>query len=340
MLTVIAGIIVFGLLIFIHELGHFLVAKRAGIRVYEFALGFGPKLAGVRRGDTEYTLRVVPLGGFVRYAGLDPKEEEEVPPEQNYKHKPVWQRMAVIAAGPFANFLLAVFLFTAVFMFQGLPTPTTTVAEVLPDRPAVEAGIRPGDRIIAVDGREIGSWDELVAEISARPGEQLVLTVERDGTRITVPVVPEADAGVGRIGIAPDVQPAPAGFITSLAGGVQYTVQLTGLILAFLGQMITGQAPADVGGPVRIVAEIGTAAQLGLVPLLHLAAFLSINVGLFNLLPIPALDGSRLMFLGWEGLTRRPLNPEREGTFHLVGFALLLLLIMVITYRDIAQLVM
>jgi regulator of sigma E protease len=339
MITVIAVIVVFGLLIFIHELGHFLVAKRAGILVYEFALGFGPKLAGFRRGDTEYTLRVVPLGGFVRFAGLDPRDEE-VLPARSYKYKPVWQRMAVIAAGPFANFLLAVVLLAGVFMVQGLPTPTTTVDEVLPGRPAVEAGLQKGDRIVAVDGREVNTWDELVSEISARPGELLLLTVERKGGRLDIPVVPETEAGVGRIGITPDVKSVPAGLFASLAGGVQYTVQITGLILGFLGQMITGQAPADVGGPVRIVAEIGTAAQLGVVPLLNLAAFLSINVGLFNLLPIPALDGSRLIFLGWEGITRRPVNPEREGAFHLVGFALLLLLIVVITYRDIAQLMM
>ncbi|MBE0466819.1 MAG: RIP metalloprotease RseP [Candidatus Desulforudis sp.] len=339
MITIFAVIVVFGLLIFIHELGHFLVAKRAGILVYEFALGFGPRLTGFRRGETDYTLRAVPLGGFVRFAGMDPREEE-VPPERDYKYKPVWQRMAVISAGPIANFLLAIVLLAGVFMAQGMPMPTTVVDEVLPGSPATEAGFRQGDRIIAVDGREVNAWDELVSLISARPGEQLVLTVEREGSVLDIPVIPKEEAGVGRIGIRPEPRVMSVGPLTALAGGWDYTVQLTGMIIAFLGQMITGQAPADVGGPVRIVAEIGSAAQLGVIPLLHLAAFLSINVGFFNLLPIPALDGSRLLFLTWEGVTRRPLNPEREGTFHLVGFALLLLLIMVITYRDIAQLAM
>lgn len=339
MTTAIAVILVFGLLVFIHELGHFLAAKRAGILVYEFALGFGPRLGGIRRGETEYNLRAVPIGGFVRFAGLDPREES-VSPARDYKHKPVWQRMVIIGAGPAANFVLAVFLFAAVILIQGLPMPTTIVDEVLPGRPAAEAGLAAGDRIVAVNGREIETWEQLVSEISTRPGERLLLTVERKSTRLEIPVVPEADDGVGKIGIVPKARQVPVGPFKALAGGVQYTVQLTGMIIAFLGQMLLGQTPADVGGPVRIVAEIGTAAKLGITPLLHLAAFLSINVGLFNLLPIPALDGSRLMFLAWEGVTRRPLNPEREGTFHLVGFALLLLLIMVITYRDIAQLIM
>jgi regulator of sigma E protease len=340
MITAIAAVLVFGLLIFIHELGHFLVAKRAGVLVYEFALGFGPRLVGIRRGETEYTLRAIPLGGFVRFAGMDP-QEEEVDAARSYQYKPVWQRMAVIGAGPIANFLLAVVLFAVVFMVQGLPVPTTVVAEVLPERPAVEAGFQQGDRIVAVDGRQVTTWDQLVSKIGARPGERLVFTVEREGSLLDIPVIPEAEAGVGKIGIAPEVRPESVGFFVALSGGFQYTVQITGLIISFLGQMILGQVPTDgVGGPVRIVSEIGNAAQLGLTPLLQMAAFLSINVGLFNLLPIPALDGSRLMFLAWEGITRRPLNPEREGMFHLVGFALLLLLIVIITYNDIARLVM
>lgn len=340
MITAIAAVLVISLLVFIHELGHFLVARRAGILVYEFALGFGPRLVGIRRGETEYTLRAIPLGGFVRFAGMDPREEE-VDAARSYQHKPVWQRMAVIGAGPLANFLLAIVLFAVVFMVQGLPVPTTIVAEVLPERPAVEAGFQQGDRIVAVDGRQVTDWDQLVSEIGARPGERLVFTVEREEALLDIPVVPEAEAGVGKIGIAPEMRSEPVGPFAALSGGFHFTVQITGLILGFLGQMILGQVPTDgVGGPVRIIAEIGSAAYLGLIPLLQMAAFLSINLGLFNLLPIPALDGSRLMFLTWEGITRRPLNPEKEGLFHLVGFALLLLLIVMITYRDIARLVM
>ncbi len=339
MLTVIAVVLVFGMLIFFHELGHFLLAKRAGVLVYEFALGFGPKVVAFQRGETLYTIRAVPLGGFVRFAGLEP-QETDVPPERSFKNKSIGQRMSVIAAGPIANFLLAAVLFCGVFLVQGFPEPTTTIDQVLPEEPAAVAGLQSGDRILAINGAPLKEWDELSARISEKPGEDLLLEVERDGAVTEIAVVAESAAGVGRIGISPEVEFQKVGILTALAGGVQYTYEITVLILTFLGQMIIGQAPPDVGGPVRIVSEIGTAAQLGLVPLLNLAAFLSINVGLFNLLPIPALDGSRLMFLAWEGISRKPLKPEKEGAFHLIGFALLLLLIAVVTYRDILDLIM
>lgn len=337
MTTAIAAIVIFGLLIFIHELGHFLVAKRAGVLVYEFALGFGPKLFGFRRGDTDYSLRAVPLGGFVRMAGMDPNEEE-VERHQSFQHKPLRTRMAVIFAGPFMNFVLAAVLFAAIFMIQGYPVASTTVQEVMPGHPAETAGIEPGDRIVAIDGREITNWDELANSIERNPGVPLVITVERSGHRQDISVTPERVDDRVLIGIVPQAALEKAGVIRALVGGVEYTVRLTALIITFLGEMIFNQAPLDVGGPVRIVSEIGIAAQQGMVMLLNMAAFLSVNLGLFNLFPIPALDGSRLLFLGWEGITRRPISPEKEGAFHLVGFALLLMLIVVITYNDIRQL--
>lgn len=337
MTTAVAAIVIFGLLIFIHELGHFLVAKRAGVLVYEFALGFGPKLFGIKRGDTVYTLRAVPLGGYVRMAGMDPTEEE-VERHQSFKYKPLRTRMAVIFAGPFMNFVLAAVLFAAIFLIQGYPVASTTVHEVMPGHPAETAGIEAGDRIVAIQGREIENWDELAHTIETSPGVPLTLTVERDGSRQEITVTPRQVDDRVLIGIVPQAVFERAGLFRAVTGGVEYTAQLTAMIITFLGQMIVNQAPLDVGGPVRIVSEIGVAAEQGMVMLLNMAAFLSVNLGLFNLFPIPALDGSRLMFLGWEGITRRPINPEKEGTFHLVGFALLLMLIVVITYNDIRQL--
>ncbi|MBO8127580.1 MAG: RIP metalloprotease RseP [Peptococcaceae bacterium] len=341
MTTLLATIFVFGLLIFIHEFGHFLLAKRAGIQVHEFSMGFGPRIAGFKRGETDYNLRIFPLGGFVRFAGLD-TDEEEVPPHKSYKNKTVWQRMSVIIAGPLMNFVLAVVLFTIIFLVQGYPSPTTTVGQVLPDRPAFEAGLRAGDEILAVNHREIGPWDwnKLSKVIKDHPGEAVVLTVKRDGAVRDINVTPDVQNGKGFLGIVPAFEPRHVGLIKSLYGGAEYTVRLTGMIINYLGQMIFHQAPADVGGPVRIVSEIGKVAQLGLVPLLHLAAFLSINLGLFNLLPIPALDGSRLFFLGWEGITGRPVAPEKENFIHLVGFGLLIVLMVIVTYNDIAELMM
>lgn len=338
MTTFLASVIIFGVLIVVHELGHFLAAKATGVLVYEFSLGFGPRLGGLRRGDTAYNVRLLPLGGFVRLAGMEPCEEG-VPPERSFRHKPLRVRMAIIFAGPLMNFLLAVVVLAAVFLVQGLPTPTTRVLEVLPGEPAAEAGLQKGDRIVALDGREVASWDALVKEINARPGETVTLTVMRNGAPREIRVVPKADqAGRGRIGVVPVAEMRPVGLGAALTAGAEYTLRLTALIVDFLGKMITQQAPVDVGGPVRVVAEIGKVAHLGVIPLMRLAAFLSINLGLFNLLPIPALDGSRLLFLTWEGLSGRPVRPERENLIHLVGFALLLMLMVVITYNDILRL--
>ncbi|MFZ5900565.1 MAG: RIP metalloprotease RseP [Bacillota bacterium] len=337
MTTFLAAVFVFGLLIFFHELGHFLAAKSAGIKVFEFAIGFGPRLAAVTKGETTYSLRAFPLGGFVRFAGLDPKEEE-VEQGRSFKDKSVLQRIGVIFAGPFMNFFLAALLLLAVFMVEGVPMPTTTVRDVVPNRPAAEAGIVKGDRIIAVNGHRIDEWKTLVAQIDANAGREMTITVERKGERFDVRLIPEEMEGKGKIGIYPTFENRQVGLIQSAVAGAQWTGRLLVMIVGFLGQMIFQQAPVDVGGPVRIVSEIGTVATQGFIALLQMAAFLSINIGLFNLLPIPALDGSRILFLLWEGLTGRPINPEKESFIHLVGFGLLLALMVVVTYKDIVEL--
>lgn len=335
-----AAVFVFGLLIIFHELGHFLLAKAVGVKVHEFSIGFGPKLIGFPGRETAYNLRLFPLGGFVRMAGMDP-EEKDLDEERSFPKKPVFLRMLVIVSGPFMNFVLAVVIVAIVLMFQGMPVPVTAVDRVQPGGPAEAAGILPGDRIVALDGREIREWTDLTAEIGARPGKPLTLLVERGGQRLEIRVVPYADEqGKGKIGVYPAQELKRLSLIPALAAGVDYTVRLTGVIAGFLGQMITGKAPADLGGPVRIVFEINRAAELGFFSLLQLAAFLSVNLGLFNLFPIPALDGSRLLFLAAEGLRGRPVDPAKENFIHFVGFGLLVLLIVVITYNDILQLFM
>ncbi|WP_018084376.1 RIP metalloprotease RseP [Desulfurispora thermophila] len=331
-----ASVIVFGLLIFFHELGHFAIAKLVGIKVQEFSLGFGPRLLGLKWGETAYNLRLLPLGGFVRMAGMDPEEDED---ERGFNKKTVGQRVGVIFAGPLMNFLLAVGLLAVLFMVQGVPVPTTQVETVWPGRPAEKAGFVTGDRIVAVDGRIVQEWQDVSELISRRPGEQLAVRVERQGREITLLVTPEADErGRGKIGISPRQVQKSLSLPAACWMGVKYTLQVTGLIIIFIGHMITGQAPPDLGGPVRVVAEIGKAARMGVSHLVQLAAFLSINLGLFNLFPIPALDGSRIMFLLLEKLRGRPVDPRKENFIHLVGFGLLLLLIVVITYNDILQL--
>lgn len=333
-----ASVFVFGLLIFIHELGHFLVAKRVGIKVHEFSLGFGPRLLGITRGGTAYNLRLIPLGGFVRMAGMDPQEEVE-DKESSFQNKTIGQRAGVIAAGPLMNLLLAALLLAVIFLFQGFPVPTTTVARLVPGQPAEKAGLLPGDRIVAVNRHPVNNWEEMTRIINSHPGQPIVVTAERQGQILEFEMVTVVDErGQGKIGIYPRQELRRLGLWEALARGAEYTVRLAGVILVFVGKMIVGAAPAEVGGPVRIVQEIHAAIQLGLFYLLQLAAFLSINLALFNLLPIPALDGSRLLFLAAEAIRGKPLDPAKENFIHLIGFGLLILLIVFITYRDILQL--
>lgn len=335
LVAIVAGVVVFGLLIFVHEFGHYLVARLVGIGVHEFSLGFGPRIGRVVKGKTEYNLRAFPLGGFVRLVGMDPKDEERNQP-YSFARKPVLHRLAVILAGPLMNFALAAVALAVLIFFQVVPPPATTrVGEVLPGYPAAVAGIREGDRIVAIDGRRVTNWREILHHIRSRSEQEKVLTVERDSRRFTVTVLPRKDEdGNTRIGLRPE-RVGPFG---SLVGGGLYTYEITKLIILFLGKVFVREVPADVGGPVRIAVEIGRAAEFGLFPLINLTAFLSINLGLFNLFPIPALDGGRIGFLLWEGVTRRPVDPEKENLVHFLGFAVLIFLVLVITYRDIIQL--
>ncbi|OPX85390.1 MAG: Regulator of sigma-W protease RasP [Pelotomaculum sp. PtaB.Bin117] len=337
LLTFIASVFVFGMLVIFHEFGHFSIAKLVGIKVHEFSLGFGPKLFGIPKGETSYNLRALPLGGFVRMAGMDPNEEE-ADDERGFNKKTVGQRVAVIFAGPLMNFILAVALWAFVFMFQGIQVGTTEIEAVIPGSPAEKAGIVAGDKIVAVNGEYL-EWEKIVTRISERPEERIAVTISRDGIEKQYDIDTYRDEnGQGKIGVKSVYSYRKMGLIPSLALGLETTGRITVTILDFIAKMIFGQVPAELGGPVRVVSEIGKAAQVGFFFLLELSAFLSINLGLFNLFPIPALDGSRILFLAWEKIGGRPVDPVKENYIHLVGLGLLLLLMVVITYNDILQL--
>ena len=334
MTTLLVAVIIFGLLIVTHELGHFMVAKMVGIRVHEFSIGMGPVVLSTRKGETVYSLRAFPIGGFNRMAGMEPGDLED---ERGFNKKSVGQRMAVIVAGSAMNFLLAIFLFIFVFMGIGVPSNTTVVGGLLPGRPAEQAGLQRGDRILAVAGQEVDNWRELVEIIHRSPGKPLNLLVERAGKQMQFTVTPEMDpqSKVGLIGI--EQMWKQLGFFSSILRGIQQAMAVGVLILTSLVQMVTGQVPAEVAGPIGIVQLAGEAARLGLASVLDFAGLLSLNLGIINLFPIPALDGSRLIFLGVEGVRGRPVNPERENFIHLIGFALLILLMIVITYQDLLR---
>ncbi len=350
MLTTLAIVFVFGSMVMIHELGHYTVAKWCGIKVIEFSFGFGPKLVGYQGKETLYALRLIPLGGFVKLHGMDAEVDANghaviasTHDPRSFMNKPVWQRMAVIVAGSIMNFVLAIVLFISVFAYLGVPSPgnTNMIGSLISGKPAASAGILPGDKILAVNNELTPNWTRLTEVIWSKPDQVLSLTVERDaGKQQTVSVKTEKDAqtGHGLIGIAPEIVYTHASILQSTRYGLERTLDFTKTIVVLLVQMITGKIPADVGGPVMIAQAIGEGAQQGFANLLGLTGVLSIQLGLINLFPIPALDGSRLIFLLIEGVRGKPLKPEKENMIHLVGFVLLMALMIAVTYKDILRL--
>ena len=349
MLTTLAIVFVFGSMVMIHELGHYMVAKWIGVKVIEYSFGFGPKIVGYQGKETFYALRIIPLGGFVKLHGMDAEVDANgqavIAPThdvRSFMNKPVWQRMAVIVAGPIMNFVLAIILFVGVFAYLGIPSPgnTNMIGSLVPGKPAATAGLQPGDKILAVNGESTEDWTRLTKVIHAKPDQLLNLTVERDMSKKTVSVKAEKDAptGEGRIGIAPEIIYTHATILQSTSLGIERTVGFTKFVMVSLAEMITGKIPADLGGPVMIAQVIGEGAKQGLANLLSLTGVLSIQLGLINLFPIPALDGSRLIFLLIEGVRGKPLKPEKENMIHLVGFVLLMALMIAVTYKDVLRL--
>lgn len=339
MTTMLAAIFVFGLLVFVHELGHFAIAKMVGMRVEEFALGFGPKIFGRREGETLYSLRAIPLGGFNKISGMDPDEEQD---ERSFNAQPVWARMLVIVAGSVMNFILPVLLFVIIFLASGIDKPSNLplVGQTMPNKPAAAAGIQAGDQIIRAAGQEITQWKQFVAIIQANGGTVIELEVERNGQRLLLAVTPEQDQRLGRgiIGVVPQIDK----FVPGVGESIGLAFKQTALIAVGMGsglvEMIAGRAAADVAGPIGVAQMAGEVAKTGVIPLLQFAAFLSINLGIINLLPVPVLDGGHLVTLAVEGIRGRPLTKGQLQFTQMVGFAILLAMLLLTTYKDVARL--
>lgn len=349
--SLVVAILVLAFLIVFHELGHFLVAKRVGIGVLKFSVGFGPRLVGTRIGETEYVISAIPLGGYVKMVGEDPEEEVgDADLARSFNHKALWQRTAVVLAGPLANLLLAFVAFVGVFAYYGTRelNDAAVVGGLSADMPAAEAGLEPGDRIVAVDGAPIADWIALTEAIRASDGRTVRLAVERGDATLAIDLTPLAKPRHNEfgevvetayfIGIERGFDIRPVGPAEALQLGAKQTAWWIRTLVLSIGKMISGSIPADqIGGPILIVQTAGEQAQRGLEDLLYFMAIISVNLGILNLLPIPILDGGHLFFFAIEGILRRPLALRHREIAQQIGLVLLILLMAFAFYNDIAR---
>src|SRR5690625_336798 len=417
--TVIAFIFMFGLLVFVHEWGHLIFAKRAGMLAREFAIGFGPKIISFTRNETLYTIRLLPIGGYVRVAGDDPEiidlkpghhiglifnEEQKVkeiivnnkdqhpeahlievdsvdldhklvingyevgnhtgeiqtfsvdekaffvmderytqiaPYDRQFASKSVGQRAMQLFAGPLMNFVLAILLFVIIGLVQGIPAEKAVIGEVVPDSAAEKAGIVAGDEIVKMDESSISTWVEFTEEVQKRPNQQIDIVVDRKGQLQPLTITPqEATNDLGdKIGQAGVKLAFEKSFVKSFTFGFKQTYETTQIILQSLFMLVTGQYSIDMlAGPVGIYDVTDQVVQTGFMNFLMWTAMLSVNLGIINLVPLPALDGGRLLFVGLEAVRGKPVDPQKEGIVHVIGFALLMLLMIVVTWNDIHRL--
>ena len=341
--------------IFVHEFGHFISAKKFDIRVEEFSLGFGPKLISHKKGETLYSLRLFPLGGFCNLTGenipddsLDSmnKEKRNIY-EQTLKNgrcfhqKSPLKKFLVIFMGPLMNFLLALFIFILFFSLIGVPAPneSSIIGEVISETPAQEAGLQAGDEIKKINSISVDNWEDMTEIIRNNHGEKIIIEYERNNTIHSTELVPvyDEDVGGGIIGIRASLIRERVGPITAIKSAVVEFGLVIYYTVAGFATIISERTAEGVGGPVMIASMTGEAARVGFYYLLHFIAVISINIGFINLLPIPALDGGRLLFISVEMIRGKPVAPEKEGFIHFIGFIILLFLIILIIYQDIIE---
>lgn len=414
--TIIAFILMFGLLVFVHEFGHFIFAKKTGMLVREFAIGFGPKVFSIKKNETLYTIRLLPMGGYVRVAGEDPEiidikpgqhiglefndqgnvskiiinnkskhpnaqvievekadlehdlfikgydigedelftfnieptadfvmnetETQIAPYDRQFASKTKRQRAMQLFAGPLMNFILTVVIFAILGFTQGVPSEEAKLASIQEDSPAAQAGFQAGDEVIQINNQKISTWTAFQEIVRANPSEEMTMVVLRDNEQKTLTVTPRSVEGpegdIGQLGV---MQTLESSSWRAIPHSINQTYEYSKLILVNLGKLVTGQFSIDMlSGPVGIYDATDQVVQTGFVNYITWTAILSVNLGIINLLPLPALDGGRLLFVGIEAIRGKPMSPEKEGIVHFIGFALLMLLMIVVTWNDIQRL--
>ena len=345
-------VVVIGILIFIHEFGHFIVARLLGMGVRTFSLGFGRRILGFTSGQTEYRLSAFPLGGYVQLVAQDSEDDgttEGFPPGTWFSRRPAWQRMLVVAAGPVFNLILAWGLYTSMFYTHGLYETPAAVGQVSPGGAAEAAGLVPGDAIQAVNGAPIRYFIDLKHAVEDSLGRSLTLTVERGGENLTIQVAPTAVTAKNifgetvaeyRLGIVSPEQSIniPLGPVRSVAEGLRQTWEVTALTGQVFWKLVMGVVPvSSLGGPIMIAELVGKQSAQGLAHLVTLTAMISVNLAILNLLPIPVLDGGHIFFFAIEALLRRPVPEKVRAVTTKIGFALLMALMGLATANDIMR---
>lgn len=345
MLNLIYFVIVLGVIVLVHEFGHFIFAKMFGIYVYEFAIGMGPRLFHFKKGETEYSIRAIPIGGFCSLAGedLDSDDDNNVPKDRRLQSKKIWQRFLVMFFGAGNNFILAFILLLTIALGWGAVSNEAVISELVKGNPAEKAGLKVGDKILEINGHNIKSSDDvsiyLQVEDKSKP---VTFTIDRNGKEMDIDVKPvkeEVDGStIYRVGIISEGE-VEHGFIAS----IKYAFNKMGalfrqMIITFKGLFTGGLSVNQLSGPVGIYNIVGEQAEAGFQNLLYLTALLSINVGFINLIPLPAFDGGRILFLLIEKIKGSPIKPETENKIHTIGFILLLALMIYITFNDVLKL--
>jgi regulator of sigma E protease len=345
--TFITAVLVLSFMIFVHELGHFFAAKKSGVGVEKFSIGFGPRIYSVKKGETEYILAAVPFGGYVKMVGDDPDQEVE-DGEKSFLEKPVWKRMAIVLAGPAANLLSAILIMYGVYL-AGVPVLKPVVGTVQEGSAAAEAGLAGGDVFLSIDGRPVALWEELTEVVHSSPGRELHFEILREGEAVNFAITPREtktknlfgeEISVGLIGITPadEFLTMRYGPVESLQNSFGWTANMIRLTMLSIVKMFQGVlSTKELGGPIMIVQAAGKSAEQGILNLLHFVAYISVALGLFNLFPIPVLDGGHLLFFAIEGVRGRPVSIKVREICQQVGLVLLIGLMVYATRNDILR---